>query len=222
MVRQLRAEQTRAAIITAAADLFDRRGYESTSLSDIVDHARVTKGALYFHFAAKQDLAHAILELLSDHLRRIGREMDNRGCSALEALIRSTFSLARLAQRDPVLGAGLRLVTGNVPIPPGLPHPFTQCMVTASRRLREAVKEADVHPDVDIEGAAHTLVAALVGIRVVGTTLDPATRRPRRLGDLWRLSIRSGAGAAAPPLPQPRRPVGARAQSGLTARRAVR
>jgi AcrR family transcriptional regulator len=199
MVRQLRAEQTRAAIITAAADLFDRRGYESTSLSDIVDHARVTKGALYFHFAAKQDLAHAILELLSAHLRRIGREMDNRGCSALEALIRSTFSLARLAQRDPVLGAGLRLVTGNVPIPPGLPHPFTQCMVTASRRLREAVKEADVHPDVDIEGAAHTLVAALVGIRVVGTTLDPATRRPRRLGDLWRLSIRSL-------VPVPRRP----------------
>lgn len=44
MARQVRAEKTRATIITAAADLFDRQGYEATSLSDIVEHARVTKG----------------------------------------------------------------------------------------------------------------------------------------------------------------------------------
>ncbi|WP_240499342.1 TetR family transcriptional regulator, partial [Streptomyces prasinus] len=71
MVRQVRAEQTRATIITAAADLIDRQGYESTSLSDIVDHAQVTKGALYFHFAAKEDLAHAILELQSATCRKL-------------------------------------------------------------------------------------------------------------------------------------------------------
>ncbi|CAM5687686.1 hypothetical protein SCALM49S_09773 [Streptomyces californicus] len=66
MARQLRAEQTRSTIITAAADLFDRRGYESTSLSDIVEHVQVTKGALYFHFAAKEAWpAPAILELQS-------------------------------------------------------------------------------------------------------------------------------------------------------------
>ncbi len=78
MARQLRAEQTRATIITAAADLFDRHGYESTSLSDIVAHARVTKGALYFHFAAKEDLAHAILELQSRTSRRLARDLDAR------------------------------------------------------------------------------------------------------------------------------------------------
>lgn len=106
MARQLRAEQTRAAIIAAAADLFDRQGYESTSLSDIVEHAQVTKGALYFHFAAKQELAHAILELQSRTLRRMAADMDSRGLSHLEALIRTTFGIARLSSKVPSPGPG--------------------------------------------------------------------------------------------------------------------
>ncbi|MES5818635.1 ScbR family autoregulator-binding transcription factor [Streptomyces sp. RG80] len=190
MARQLRAEQTRAAIIAAAAELFDRRGYESTSLSDIVDHAQVTKGALYFHFAAKQDLAHAVMELLSGNLRRLSEEMDGRGCTALEALIRSTFGMARLSLEGPVPSAGLRLATGGLELPPELPHPFTQCLGIATRRLRDAVRESDLHPDIDVDAAAHSLVCSLVGTRVVGHTLEPVTRHPRRLAELWHILIR--------------------------------
>jgi AcrR family transcriptional regulator len=190
MARQLRAEQTRAAIITAAAELFDRRGYEATSLSDIVEQAQVTKGALYFHFAAKQDLAHAIMELQSRTLSRLAEEMDSRGYSALEALIRTAFALARLSVEGPVPRAGLRLATGGLPLPPALPHPFTQCLELATRRLHTAVKEADLHPDIDVEAAAHSLVCSLVGTRVVGHSLEPLTRHPRRLAEMWHILIR--------------------------------
>lgn len=113
MVRQLRAEQTRTTIITAAAELFDRQGYESTSLSDIVDQAQVTKGALYFHFAAKEDLAHTILEMQAKASRQISKEMDGRGYSSLETLIRVTFGMTRLAVEGPIPRAGLRLAAGR-------------------------------------------------------------------------------------------------------------
>ncbi|CAM5693666.1 hypothetical protein SALBM311S_06793 [Streptomyces alboniger] len=83
MPRQLRAEQTRSTIITAAADLFDRHGYESTSLDDIVEHAQVTKGALFFHFATKEDLAHAMIELQSRASRRLASDADGRGYTSL-------------------------------------------------------------------------------------------------------------------------------------------
>lgn len=111
MPRQLRAEQTRATIITAAADLFDRRGYESTSLSDIVAHAQVTKGALYFHFAAKDDLAHAIMEIQSRASRQLAGDVEARGYTSLETLVRITFGIARLSVEGPLLRAGLRLAT---------------------------------------------------------------------------------------------------------------
>ena len=141
MARQLRAEQTRATIITAAADLFDRHGYESTSLSDIVEHAHVTKGALYFHFAAKEDLAHAIMEIQSRTSRQMARDIDARGYTSLEALIRITFGITRLSVEGPIARAGLRLATGGVAVRPPLRHPFTEWLgpglrETASARSR--------------------------------------------------------------------------------------
>lgn len=190
MARQLRAEQTRATIIGAAADLFDRHGYESTSLSEIVAHAGVTKGALYFHFAAKDDLAHAIMEMQSRASRRLAKDLEGRGYSSLEALMRLTFGMARLCEEGPVLRAGLRLATAGVPVRPPLPHPFTEWREIATTRLMNAVRQSDVHPDIDVDSAAHTLVCSIVGTRVVSSTLEPAERWTRRLAGMWYVLIR--------------------------------
>ncbi|MFF7971000.1 ScbR family autoregulator-binding transcription factor [Streptomyces sp. NPDC007905] len=190
MARQLRAEQTRTTIITAAADLFDRQGYESTSLSDIVGHAQVTKGALYFHFAAKEDLAHAILELQARASQQVVADVEGRGYSSLEALMRSTFAVARLAVEDPVPRAGLRLATADVVVRPPLRHPFTEWLEFATRKFGGAVKEADVHPETDPDVVAHSLVCFFVGTRVAGRSIEPVGRLPRRVAEMWHLMIR--------------------------------
>ncbi|MFH8801378.1 ScbR family autoregulator-binding transcription factor [Streptomyces sp. NPDC017936] len=199
MARQLRAEQTRATIITAAADLFDRHGYESTSLSDIVEHAHVTKGALYFHFAAKEDLAHAIMELQSEASRRVAGEIEDRGYPSLEALMRLTFGITRLSVEGPIARAGLRLATGAAPPRTPVPHPFTEWLDLVSRRLTAAVKESDIHPDVDVDAVAHSLVCFFVGTRVVGRSREPHARLPRRMAEMWHVLIRGL-------VPVPRRP----------------
>ncbi|ARP72963.1 TetR family transcriptional regulator [Streptomyces pluripotens] len=190
MARQLRAEQTRATIITAAADLFDRHGYESTSLSDIVAHAKVTKGALYFHFAAKEDLAHAILELQARAARQLVADVESRGCSSLESLMRTTFGIARLAVDDPVPRAGLRLATADVVVRAPLRHPFNESLDFATRKFTGAVREADVHSDLDVGAVAHSLVCFFVGTRIAGRSLEPVGRLPRRVAEMWHLVIR--------------------------------
>ena len=55
---------TRQALLDAATALFAERGYARTSLDEIAGRARVTKGALYGHFASKQDLFRSVLEEL--------------------------------------------------------------------------------------------------------------------------------------------------------------
>jgi AcrR family transcriptional regulator len=199
MPRQLRAEQTRATIVAAAADLFDRYGYERTSLSDIVEHARVTKGALYFHFAAKEDLAHAIMELQARAVRQVTRAAEERGGSSLESLMRITFGLARLAVEGPVTRAGMRLALSGVELRPPLRHPFTEWREIATRKLVGAVKEADLHPDIDVDAAAHSLVSFFIGTRVAVRSLDPVARLPRRMAEMWHILIRGL-------VPVPRRP----------------
>ncbi|MEW2040835.1 TetR family transcriptional regulator [Streptomyces sp. NPDC005534] len=71
MTRQERAVRTREALIEAAARLFDRDGYEVTSLAAVTAKAQVSAGALYFHFATKADLADAVTHAALSRLRRI-------------------------------------------------------------------------------------------------------------------------------------------------------
>jgi AcrR family transcriptional regulator len=60
--REEYAEATRRAILDSAADGFVERGYADASMDDIARAARVTKGALYHHFASKQELFRAVFE----------------------------------------------------------------------------------------------------------------------------------------------------------------
>jgi AcrR family transcriptional regulator len=55
-------ERTRQRLLTEAQRLFRERGYAATSLEQIADAAEVTKGAIYGHFASKEDLMLTAME----------------------------------------------------------------------------------------------------------------------------------------------------------------
>jgi|SRR5215208_1880482 len=58
--RAEQAEGTRAALIDAARPLFAERGFAGVGTEEIVAAARVTRGALYYHFEDKRDLFRAV------------------------------------------------------------------------------------------------------------------------------------------------------------------
>jgi len=61
--RELYSEATRAALLEEATALFAQRGYVGTSLEDVASASQVTRGAVYHHFASKQALFEAVLDL---------------------------------------------------------------------------------------------------------------------------------------------------------------
>ncbi|AEN66691.1 transcriptional regulator, TetR family [Enterobacter soli] len=56
------AQQTRQRLIEAAIAQFATRGVANTTLTDIADAARVTRGAVYWHFSSKSEIFNAIWE----------------------------------------------------------------------------------------------------------------------------------------------------------------
>jgi AcrR family transcriptional regulator len=62
--RVAQGDATRAALVTAARDLFGEQGFADTSIDEIVTRAGVTKGALYHHFDGKEDLFKAVFEVV--------------------------------------------------------------------------------------------------------------------------------------------------------------
>ncbi|MEZ4381560.1 MAG: TetR/AcrR family transcriptional regulator [Nannocystaceae bacterium] len=62
MTRQKTDEQRKQQIRAAATRCFVRRGYAATRLLDIAREAGLSKGGVYFHYRAKEQLFHDILD----------------------------------------------------------------------------------------------------------------------------------------------------------------
>jgi AcrR family transcriptional regulator len=57
---------TRDRILAVALDLFMEQGYDKTSLREIAEQVGVTKAALYYHFASKEEIFRTLVEPFSD------------------------------------------------------------------------------------------------------------------------------------------------------------
>ena len=57
-----RSASTRRALLDSGRALFAERGFAGTAREDIVRQAGVTRGALYHHFAGKEELFRAVFE----------------------------------------------------------------------------------------------------------------------------------------------------------------
>ena len=60
------ARDTKTRIVHAALELFAQNGYLGASMSDIAKQLSITKGALYKHFASKQEILDQIIQKMND------------------------------------------------------------------------------------------------------------------------------------------------------------
>jgi AcrR family transcriptional regulator len=112
---QARARDRQRRILDAALSVFTRRGYREASVDEIAEEAQTSKGGIYFHFAAKQAIFGALLDLSAKRLldrveEAIALETDpvTKADAALLTVLRAFAdhrSLARLFMIE-ALGAG--------------------------------------------------------------------------------------------------------------------
>ena len=70
---KVEAEKTRTRILASALSLFVKKGYEHTTFTDIAARLKMTKGAVYWHFASKEKLLVALVQLA---LEKFGRQLE--------------------------------------------------------------------------------------------------------------------------------------------------
>ena len=72
MSRNAHPEETVQLIKTVAYRLFMEKGYEHTSIQDIIDHlGGLSKGAIYHHFKSKEDLLVAVTDAMTSESNRM-------------------------------------------------------------------------------------------------------------------------------------------------------
>ena len=70
MINQVaQAAGTRTRLVLAAMQLFWEKGYNSTSIADVLQAAKVNSGSLYYFFPGKSDLLAAVLDMYHEGIR---------------------------------------------------------------------------------------------------------------------------------------------------------
>ncbi|MFD5829060.1 ScbR family autoregulator-binding transcription factor [Lentzea sp. NPDC060358] len=194
MTKQVRSAHTRARLVRSAAELFDERGFAGTNISDITRAAGITKGALYFHFEAKEELVKAVQEQSCAKLGTAVAELS--GTSAVQALIDLTHTLESWLATDPAVRASFRVARECA----DRGAPFLDFSVSwsaaATALLTRAARDGQLAEEVSVPPVVVTVLALTVGIESVCSSglsgLDPATL----LADAWRLFLPGLVGAA--------------------------
>lgn len=181
------SEATRAELVRVARALFTERGYAGVGTEEIVRRARVTRGALYHHFADKRDLFRAVHEQMEGEIvAAIAKRMEGiedpielleTGTRAfLDACMDPAHARVNLLEAPSVLGweewreidmrHGLGLITAGL-----------QAGMDAG-----ALREQPIRP------LSHLLLAAMgEAAMMIANAPDPSAARDEMEGSLLRL-----------------------------------
>ena len=89
MPRKNNPQETIERIITAAMQLFNEKGFEKTSMQDIIESSEMSKGAIFYHFNSKEEIFETVMEMQYEHVNQLMlnwlSEMD--GLTAREKII---------------------------------------------------------------------------------------------------------------------------------------
>ncbi|MPY63897.1 ScbR family autoregulator-binding transcription factor [Streptomyces spongiae] len=186
MARQERAIRTRQAILYAAAEVFDEVGYEAATISDVLKKSGVTKGALYFHFTSKEELAQAVLAEQVSSLPPVPvRELK------LQESLDEALLLAYLLRKDtgdPIVQGSVRLTVDQ-----GSPKdhlnrqvPMQAWTEHTESIFEEAKQKGEILPHADVAALAKLFVGAFTGVQVLSRIMTGRADLAERVTDLYR------------------------------------
>jgi len=164
-------KSTREAVLEAATRLMHVRGYQNTSLDDVLRESGVGKGNFYHHFRSKEDLGYAILDqivalFLEKTLEPCFSGADVPRLAQIRCFLDRVLDAQR--QRKCVGGCAMgNLASELSDVHEGfrarLASVFTAWRERLTVVLREAQARGEVVEACDPESVGHLLVAALEG-----------------------------------------------------------
>jgi AcrR family transcriptional regulator len=162
-LKQERALRTRAQIVTEAARAFAQRGFNAVTVQDVAEMAGVTAGAVYFHFANKQQLAMAVSEEFYGRWPALAAEIDKQALAPVDALIEWLRRTARVFQNETVIQAGARLQIERIDARYDLPVPFDVYETLLSQFVARACADGGLGGEVDPAVLSKVLLFAVFG-----------------------------------------------------------
>jgi AcrR family transcriptional regulator len=182
------ADATRMQILLAASREFARKSYTQVNLDDILAQAEVTKGAMYFHFRSKYELALAIIDRQNLLSYEMVSDVLSRRLSGLESLVDISFQIVSRDIGDEVARAGFNLLESIGRDDGVRARVLDEWAQAFAELVGRANAEGDVIADRDAADVGRLLVAVFMGLRQT-TDVDDPQRYFADLEKAWVLTL---------------------------------
>jgi AcrR family transcriptional regulator len=196
--RAAQAAATRRRLIEAAACLFAQNGYTASSVAAIGEEAGVSRGLVNFHFKAKENLLHAVIDQLVAELEQ---QMfpEDPPAQPLEALAVLVQAHRRFLTEHPDRARLLFRLQAEALNPDLGVDAFAQVHQRWLDRTRpwweQALANGDVDPSLDHNAVATFVIGGLRGIALESLLAPGAVDVDAAYNHLFR-SLRAGLAEA--------------------------
>jgi TetR/AcrR family transcriptional regulator, transcriptional repressor for nem operon len=162
---------TREYIIEKAFKLFLAKSYEAVSISDISNAIGLTKGALYHHFASKEELFKAVIDkrltitpVSFDFEKGTVKEFIEETLKHAEAILRKI-----LTDEFEIIPLNyVSLITDSFRHYPGYADEKIKMMNEEAGRikslLQKAIKSGEIRDDLNVDSVSSIFVSTMVGM----------------------------------------------------------
>jgi TetR/AcrR family transcriptional repressor of nem operon len=162
-----KGEQTRRKIVEAAAPIFNQRGYEGSSLNDLMEATGLKKGGIYRHFSSKQELAAEAFDYTWEaawNARLLHVDEKANGIEKLKKLIANFLDYrSPVAGGCPILNTAIEADDGNPVLRARAAKALRSWLTRLQTIVEQARERGETRPGVDPKVVATLIVASLEG-----------------------------------------------------------
>ena len=180
MKQELKSRETQDLIINTSFELFYEKGYNATSIPDVMKKTSLSKGAFYHHFKNKHEIGTRVIEVIIKRRIKEGfidplKETDKN----IPELLLDVFTnrIKNYSEREKALGCPANNLIGEIGY---TEQDFRIILKTLFEEWRQALIDAlevgkssnEVKKDVYSSAAAISLICAFEGVRSVRKVYD--------------------------------------------------
>lgn len=158
--RREQPSESRDRILAAAVSVFSRKGFQRANLDEIAAEAKLTKGAIYWHFRSKNDLFTSLLEyrfqqhtapLADEFERALAAPTKEARQQAIATMLRDMLNRFHDNPAWPRLYLEFVSQTRDAQVARGMAHLYDHARLLAKEMIERLVEVGITDPDLDAD-----------------------------------------------------------------------
>jgi len=177
-----KASNTRLTILEKAFELIYQKGYQTTSIDEIIATTKVTKGAFYYHFKTKDEMGIAIInEIVKPTMRSAFIIPLQNAAKPIDAIYRMTKSLLlenpflRPEYGCPAGNLTQEMTPWNLEFSKALNELILEWQSTIEECIERGIKSGNVRNNVNPNQVSYFIMSSYWGIRNFGKVYNSTT-----------------------------------------------